>query len=145
MTETKTQRATYESVSAGIHATIAAHAHAQDDGRTDDLVALYTPDGVVVVPGVATLEGAEEIRTAFEKWKPKVPQRHMVANILVTQWNDKEAKAISDVVYLTLGDGVWTVQIVARYQDTFRYTDGTWLLSRRADEYVAWTPPENLG
>ncbi len=127
---------TYESVCAGIRATIAANAQAQDDGRTDDIVALFTPNGVVEIPGFGPLEGAEAIRKAFNEWKPRVPQRHMVTNTIVTQWDDTAAKADSDVVQLVLGDAGWAVQIVARYHDTFEYSDGTWLLSHRSSDII---------
>jgi ketosteroid isomerase-like protein len=132
---------TYEAVAAGVRGTIAAHAQAQDDGRTEDIVALYTPDGVLDVPGVGTYEGTDAIRAAWDEWKPNLPQRHMVTNTVITDWTDDEARATSDVVYIQLGDSGWSIQIVARYHDTFRDTDGTWLLSRRAEEWVGWQPP----
>jgi ketosteroid isomerase-like protein len=126
---------TIESVTAGVKATIAAQAHAQDDGRTDDLAALYTEDAVIVVPGVATLEGRDAIWKAFEEWKPRAPQRHMVTNILVTEFDETSAKATSDVTFVQKGEDGWSIQIVGRYFDTFRLVDGTWLFSRREDEF----------
>jgi uncharacterized protein (TIGR02246 family) len=119
----------------GIRATIAAHAQAQDDGRTDDMVALYTPDGVVEIPGMAALEGADALRAAFDEWKPQLPQRHIVTNTVVTEFSDEQAKATSDVVFVQRGESGWAVQMVARYHDTFQHTDGVWLLRRRTDEF----------
>jgi uncharacterized protein (TIGR02246 family) len=132
---TAATKPSFEAVTAGVKATIAAQAHAQDDGRTDDLVALYTEDAVIVVPGVATLEGREAIRTAFNEWKPQTPQRHMVSNIIVTEWDATTAKATSDVVFVQKGEAGWSVQIVGRYYDTFALIDGTWLFTRREDEF----------
>ena len=65
----------------------------------------------------------------------------MPVNVVITDWDDEEARATTDVVFLAQGETGWSVQIVARYQDVFRPVDGRWLLSRRADEYIGWQPP----
>ena len=44
----------YADVAEGIRATLAAYAHALDDGRTDDVVATFCPDGAVEIPGMGT-------------------------------------------------------------------------------------------
>jgi ketosteroid isomerase-like protein len=133
--------ATYAEVFAGVYATVAAHAQHQDAGDTDGIMALYTPDAVLEVPGMGSYEGADAIRAAWDGWKPKGPQRHMPVNIVITGWDDEEARATTDVVFLARGDNGWSVQIVARYHDAFRRVGGKWLLSRRADEYIGWQPP----
>ena len=94
----------YADVVEGIRATIAAYTQALDDGRTDDVVATFCPDGVVDIPGMGTHEGHDALRAAYAKWKPRRPQRHLVVNTLVTDWNDHEANAISDVIFLLQGD-----------------------------------------
>jgi len=132
---------TYAEVFAGVYATVAAHAQHQDAGHTDEIMALYTPDAVLDVPGMGSYEGADMIRAAWDGWKPKGLQRHMPVNIVITDWDDEEARATTDVVFLAQGDNGWSVQIVARYHDVFRQTGGKWLLSRRADEYIGWQPP----
>ena len=81
----------YAEVVEGIRATIAAYTHALDDGRTDDIVATFCPDGVVEIPGMGTHVGHDALRAAYDKWKPRRPQRHLVVNTLVTDWNDHEA------------------------------------------------------
>ena len=134
--EVSTANKTYAEVVEHIRAAIADHAQAQDDGRTDDLVALYCPDGVVEVPDVGTYEGRDAIRDAFSGWTPKLPQRHVISNTLVTDWNDHEAKAVSDVVFIQKGESGWAVQVVARYHDTFQQTDGVWLFRRRMSRYA---------
>ncbi len=113
----------------------------QDAGETDDIMALYTADAVLEVPGMGVYEGADAIRAAWDDWKPKGLQRHMPVNIVITGWDDKEARATTDVVFLAQREAGWSVQIVARYHDVFRPVDGKWLISRRADEYIGWQPP----
>jgi uncharacterized protein (TIGR02246 family) len=132
---------TYADVFAGVCTTIAAHAQAQDAGDTDGMVALYTPDAVLEVPGMGTYLGADAIRAAFDDWKPKGLQRHMPVNVVITGWDGEAARATTDVVFIAQGDSGWAVQIVARYRDEFRRDGGKWLLSRRADEYIGWQPP----
>jgi ketosteroid isomerase-like protein len=131
-----TATTSYVEVVEGVRATIAAHAHAQDDGRADDLAVLYTPDGVVDVPGIGTFEGAEALRNVFAGWQPQGPQRHLVVNTLVTDWSNDEAQATSDVVFVARGESGWSVQVVGRYFDTFQKSDGAWLLSRRKMEFT---------
>src|SRR5688572_28765899 len=94
---------TYAEVVEGIRATIAAYTHALDDGRTDDVVATYCADGVFDMPGSGTFEGHDALRATYEAWKPRLPQRHLVLNTLVTDWSDAEANAISDVVFILNG------------------------------------------
>ena len=48
---------TLADVDAGVRAAIAAYTQALDDGRTDDVVATYCPDGVCDIPGMGTHEG----------------------------------------------------------------------------------------
>jgi SnoaL-like domain len=131
----------YAEVVEGIRATIAAYTHALDDGRTDDIIATFCPDGVVEIPGMGTHVGTDALRAAYTKWKPRKPQRHLVVNTLVTDWNDEEASATSDVVFLLQGDAGWAIQIVGRYHDTLHYYDSdqdgrTWRFHRRSAEFV---------
>lgn len=137
--------ASFADVYTGVLATIAEHSQAQDDGRVQEMVALYVPDAVVEIPQVATLEGVEAIEAAFSQpqWRPDPSrqQRHIVTNTVLTEWSDHEAKATSDVVLIRNDGTAWLTAIVARYHDEFREVDGRWLLTRRADEYVSFTPP----
>jgi ketosteroid isomerase-like protein len=132
---------TYADVFAGVYTTVAAHAQHQDAGNTEQIMALYTDDAVLEVPGMGAYQGAEAIRAAFDDWKPKGLQRHMPVNVVITDWDDSQARATTDVVFIAQGDAGWSIQIVARYRDEFRPVDGKWLLSRRADEYIGWQPP----
>src|SRR5438270_12029077 len=95
---------TYAEVVEGIRATIAAYAQALDDGRTDDVVATFCPDGVSEIAGMGTYEGHQALREAYEGWKSRRPQRHLVLNTLVTDWSDHEAKATSNELFVPQGD-----------------------------------------
>ena len=122
---------TYAEVVEGIRATIAAYTHALDDGRTDDVVATYCPDGVFELPGTGTFQGHDALRETYAAWAPRKPQRHLVVNTLVSDWNAREATATSDVVLIVEGQDGWGVQFVARYRDTLHRVDGTWKFHRR--------------
>ena len=95
---------TFADVAEGVRAAIAAYTLALDDGRTDDVVATFCADGVVDIPGLGTHVGHDALRAAFARVEPRQPQRHLVLNTLVTDWNDHEASAISDVVFILKGD-----------------------------------------
>ena len=78
----------FADVAEGVRATIAAYTQALDDGRTDDVVATFTPDGAVDLPGMGVFEGVDALREAYSKIEPRRPQRHLVLNTHVTEWND---------------------------------------------------------
>lgn len=123
---------TYAAVVEGVRATLAEYTQALDDGRTDDVVATFCADGVVVIPGMGTHEGHDALRAAYTKWAPRRPQRHLVLNTFVPDWSDDEATAISDVVFLLGGDSGWSVQLVGRYHDTLHRADGRWRFHHRS-------------
>jgi SnoaL-like domain len=122
---------TFAEVAEGVRATLAAYTHALDDGRTDDVVATFCPDGLIDLPGMGTHEGHDALRAAYAGWAPRRPQRHLVLNTLVTDWTSDEAEAVSDVVFILLGKDGWSVQLVGRYQDTLHRDGGTWRFHRR--------------
>jgi len=127
---------TLAEVDAGVRNAIAAYAHALDDGRTDDVVATFCPDGAVDLPGMGTHEGHDALRAAYASWAPRRPQRHLVLNTHLTSWSDDEATATSDVVYLLLGPEGWTVRLVGRYRDTLHRDGDRWRFHRRTAEFV---------
>ena len=124
------------SVAEAIRQTISAYTQALDDGRTDDVVATFCPDGGCEIPGLGIHEGHDALREAYATCEPQRPQRHLVLNTLVTDWNDREATAISDVVFLLQGDRGWAIQLVGRYRDTLHRDDGAWRFHRRTAEFV---------
>jgi hypothetical protein len=131
----------FADVTAGVGTAISTYTQALDDGRTDDVVATFCPDGCCDIPGMGAHQGHEALRAAYSKWEPQRPQRHLVVNTLVTDWNDHEAKAISDVIFVLQGDSGWAIQLVGRYHDTLYYDDGAWRFHRRYAEFVATQPP----
>jgi hypothetical protein len=128
--------ATYAEVVEGVRAAIAAYTQALDDGRTDDVVATFCAEGSCDIPGLGKHEGHDALRQAYARCKPRRPQRHLVLNTLVTDWNDSEATAVSDIVFLLKGESGWAIQLVGRYHDTLRHEDGTWRFSHRAADFV---------
>jgi ketosteroid isomerase-like protein len=128
--------ATFAEVAAAIGNTIAAYTQALDDGRVDDVVATFCADGVCDIAGMGTYEGHDQLRDAYEGWKPRGPQRHIVANTHITDWNDDEATAVSDVIFTAMGESGWTIFTVGRYQDTFHRDGDAWKFHRRAGSFV---------
>ena len=126
-----TNELSFADVAEGVRATIAAYTQALDDGRTDDVVATFCPDGLIDLPGMGTHEGHDALRTAYAGWAPRRPQRHLVLNTHVTDWSDDEATAVSDVIFVLLGKAGWSIQLVGRYQDTLHRDGGTWRFHRR--------------
>jgi SnoaL-like domain len=126
----------YADAAEGIRATLAAYAQALDDGRTEDIVATFCPDGTIEIPGLGTHEGHDALRQAFAQWAPKRPQRHVVVNTHVSGWSETEAQASSDVLFLLKGKDGWAVQLVGRYHDDLHYTDGAWRFHHRAAEFI---------
>lgn len=125
------QTATFAEVAEGVRATIAAYTQALDDGRTDDVVATFCPDGVCDIPGMGAHAGHDALRTAYAGWTPRRPQRHLVLNTHVTAWSDNDAEAVSDVVFILMGTDGWSIQLVGRYQDTLHRDGATWRFHRR--------------
>jgi SnoaL-like domain len=131
-----TSELTYADVSEGIRATLAAYVHALDDGRTDDIVATFCPDGVVEIPGMGTHAGHDALRAAYAGWAPQRPQRHLVLNTLVTGWDDHQATATSDVIFVRQRGSGWAIELVGRYHDTLHRSDDTWRFHHRRAEFV---------
>ena len=129
---------THALVSVGVQATLAAYAHALDGGRTEELVALFSPDGTVEIAGMGTFKGHEAIHEAYAGLVPAQPQMHMVANTLVTSWTEDEATAVSDFVFLYRRESGWVMPVTGRYDDTFRKADdGSWLIHSKTATYVS--------
>ena len=118
-------------VAEGVRTAIAVYTQALDDGRTDDVVATFCADGGIEIPGMGTHRGHEALRDAYSRWEPRRPQRHLVLNTVVAEWSDAEATAVSDVVFLLLGDSGWSIQLVGRYHDTLHH-DGRHLAVPRS-------------
>jgi SnoaL-like domain len=127
---------TFAEVAEGVRASIAAYTQALDDGRTEDVVATFCPDGVCDIPGLGTHQGHDALRAAYGAWEPKTPQRHLVLNTLVTEWDDDQARATSDVVFALKKPDGWSIVLVGRYHDTLHRADGIWRFHHRRAEFV---------
>ena len=128
--------ATFPEVAAAIGNTIATYTQALDDGRVEDVVATFCTDGVCDIAGMGTYEGHDALRGAYEGWKPRGPQRHIVANTRITGFSDDEATAISDVIFMANTGAGWQTFTVGRYEDTFHRDGDTWKFHRRAGSFV---------
>ena len=127
----------FADVSEGVRATLAAYTHAIDDGRTDDVVATFCADGAIDMGQLGSYEGHDALRAAYAGWAPRRPQRHLVVNTHITDWDDREAKAVSDVVFLLQGKEGWAVQLIGRYHDTLHHTDDGWRFHHRRAVFEA--------
>jgi hypothetical protein len=126
----------FADVSAGVGAAIAAYTQALDDGRTDDVVDLFCPDGSCDIPGLGRHGGHDALRAAYRELRPTRPQRHLVLNTLVTKWDDQEAQATSDLVFLTKGERGWITALVGRYHDVLHRDGRNWHFHSRMAEFV---------
>ena len=128
---------TEATVAAGVQAAIAAYAQALDAGRTEDVVALFCPDGVAEIAGQGCFEGRDAIRKAYGGFEPKRPQLHLVSNTLVTSWTDSEATATSNLAFFQRGEAGWAIQLAGRYDDTLHRDDDVWRFHRRVTTLFA--------
>jgi SnoaL-like protein len=126
----------FADVAEGVRATIAAYTQALDDGRVDDVVATFCADGAVDIPGLGAHDGHDALRAAYARVAPRQPQRHVVVNTLVTDWDEHEASAVSDVVFLLKREEGWSVQLVGRYHDTLHRDGENWRFHRRTAEFL---------
>ena len=123
-------------VAEGVRQAIAAYTLALDDGRVDDVVATFCADGGCEMPGLGTPSGHEELRAAYAKVVPQVPQRHLVLNTHVTEWSDSDARATSDIVFLIRGESGWQLVLVGRYDDRLHRDGDNWLFHHRVATFI---------
>ena len=77
------------------------------------------------------------LRQAYGHLVPARPQRHLVVNTLVTEWDGREASATSDFVFLFRGEHAWTVRAVGRYHDVLHRYAEVWRFHSRVVELSA--------
>jgi SnoaL-like domain len=130
----------FADVAEAAKAAISAYARALDDGRTDDLVELFCADGTCEIPGAGRLRGHDQLRAAFATWVPRRPQRHLVLNTLITEWDQFSAHATSDLTFIVLGKAGWAIQLVGRYDDVLRLDEGSWRFQQRVATFVTAEP-----
>jgi ketosteroid isomerase-like protein len=134
---TQAASVSYADVVEGVRRAQATYAQALDNARIDELAEIFTEDGAVDLEYIGVFEGRETIRATYEGWKPTRPQRHLVSNLLVTEYTDTTATATADVVLSTQVEGAWVLGMVARYTDELRLeADGVWRFARRTTRFV---------
>jgi ketosteroid isomerase-like protein len=126
-----------------IRDTIARYAHCVDGGRFDDLVELFTPDGVLEIDGEPPRRGRDAIRAfvnstgqdlAAGTGAPHI--RHHVDSVVIELDGPERARA--RCYFLAVTDG--GVDHWGRYADELRPTDGGWQFARRRVRTDGVTP-----
>ncbi len=88
------------------------------------------------MPGLGRHEGHEALRAAYDQWKPRKPQRHLIINTLVTEWNEDEARATSDFVFLLLGEAGGPSASSGATTTSSTSTATRWRFHSRVGEFV---------
>ncbi|ADJ48863.1 hypothetical protein AMES_7037 [Amycolatopsis mediterranei S699] len=128
-------------VVAEVRHAIAAYCQALDDGRVDDLVSLFTPDGVSALPGMDPVEGHDALRELYRGVTAQGgTTRHVVVNTAVSTGDGNQVSAVSDLVFLSHGENGWQIALAGRYDDVLRRHDGHWLFAGRSLTFTAPAP-----
>jgi len=116
------------------------YANLTDEGRWEEVAALYAEDGLMTRPTAPDdpVRGREALLAAFRARPPRV-SRHICANIVVTVENEKEASAISSILLFTgsSGEGGGPARpdegppLVGAFRDRFILTAEGWRFSER--------------
>jgi ketosteroid isomerase-like protein len=126
-------------VAAQARQAIAAYCQALDDGRVDDLIALFTPDGVSALPGMDPVRGHDALRALYQALAEQAGlQKHLVVNTVVSALADGRVGAVSDLVFLSHGENGWQIPLAGRYEDVLTEDDGR---LRFASRSLTFTTP----
>ncbi|MGE5722121.1 MAG: nuclear transport factor 2 family protein [Sphingomonadales bacterium] len=116
------------------------YANLTDEGRWEEVAALYAEDGLMTRPTAPDdpVRGREALLAAFRARPPRV-SHHICANIVVTVENEKEASAISSILLFTgsPGEGGGPTRpdegppLVGAFRDRFILTAEGWRFSER--------------
>lgn len=124
-----------------IHELISLYADAFDEGRIDQMVGLFAPDGAFEVTrkviGLPPLiQGQDELRAfmtsraaAAEEHQRQI--RHFAANIVVHELDETSARASSYLLLAWIADGKPAFPLTGRYVDELVLVDGAWRFARR--------------
>lgn len=118
-----------------IRRVVATYVHRVDTGRIEDVVALFTPDGVLEIAGQTRHEGHDAIRAMFGRGvehlaaSEAVPRiRHHLTGHLIDLDGDDTAKS-SCYWLAVVGDG--GIDHWGRYVDRLVVHDGGWRIAHR--------------
>ena len=108
---------------------INVYASLNDQGRWDDVVALFAPDGLMTRPTAPedAIIGHDALIAAFRSRPPRTTQ-HFCANIVVTAETSNTASATSAILLFV---DPAKPPLVGTYRDRFVRIDGIWLFSER--------------
>lgn len=108
---------------------INVYATLNDEARWEDLVALFTPDGLMTRPTAPEepIVGHDSLLAAFRSRPPRTTQ-HICANIVVTAESANTASASSAILLFVDPD---KPPLVGTYRDRFVRIDGVWQFSER--------------
>jgi ketosteroid isomerase-like protein len=118
-----------------IREVVAAYSHHADSGRFDELVALFSADGVLEIKGEPVVAGRDAIRAYLggvgrDLAGTSTTQmiRHFVANLTIEVTAPVEARG--ECYFLVITDS--GVDHWGRYRDVYTREDDAWLFARRA-------------
>ncbi|MBU2549126.1 MAG: nuclear transport factor 2 family protein [Proteobacteria bacterium] len=121
---------------AAIWSLMCHYCHLVDRGDMADVVALFHPEGTLILPPDPPATGREAMARAYEKWaegarKPTVWLRHRID----TPWIRIDGDRAVSVCYLTADFLLRKKQrvqtLVGRYEDELIRHEGRWMFWRR--------------
>ncbi len=122
---------------------VAAYAQAVDGGRLDELIELFTPDGVLETPDTEAHRGRAAIRAriagaqhALADTTASALIRHHVSNLRIVVTGPQDATGEAYFFVLTAhGPDHW-----GRYRDRYTLVDGRWRFAHRRVRLDGWAP-----
>ncbi len=117
---------------------VAGYAQCADSGRFEALVAMFTDDAVLDVPGLATHHGRAAIAAMFERAKEHLSgadpaagasaaiRHHVSSHHIEIESPQRARSSCYYSAHMVGGVDHW-----GRYRDTFVALDGRWLFSHR--------------
>ena len=128
----RTPAPTRAEITAAVQTAITTYGDARDAGHVRDVVATFTPSGILEIPALGALaEGHDALTQNYSQYVAAGPSRHLFSNILISDWNDQQITASCDVVVVRKGTSEWGIGMVGRYSDMLQKVDGSWLFARR--------------
>ena len=118
-----------------------------NDGRYDDIGALFTKDAVVVLDYLARYEGRAAIDAGFRAMGER--ERFFIKQFIHSHritLDDADDDAATGSAYLDARYGRYGVSymVAGRYDDRYRRVDGVWLFARM-DAVLYYTVPAGVG
>lgn len=127
---------------------VAAYALAADSGRFDELIELFTPDGVLETPDTESHRGREAIRARLTSAQQSLAGattssliRHHVSTLRIVVTGPADATGEAYFLVVTAqGPDHW-----GRYRDRYALHDGRWRIAHRRVRLDGWAPESWAG